>query len=78
MVADNVFTCKQCISASHRNELEDQRARTYHNNFLRGKLWMAVWWIAERYKGGVFHLGDAWTKTVDIVLGMLRDKHPET
>ena len=41
------------------------------------KLQTAVMWITDREKGGVFHPGESCTNTVEPVLEMLWEKHPE-
>ena len=51
---------------------------TFHSLVLRGKLWNAVRWIAEREKGVVMQPGGALSNTGVPVLDVLRSKHPES
>ena len=51
---------------------------TFHSLVLRGKIWNAVRWIAERDKGIVMQPGGALSKTGGPVLDVLWSKHPES
>ena len=77
LVEDTLRSCKQYLTIIHREETVEHRAKTYHSLVLRGKLRTAVRWITEWEKGGVLLPEDNCTKTVELVMEVLRTKHPD-
>ena len=65
LVEDTMRTCAQYLTATCREDSEDHRAKTYHSLVLRGKLRMAVRWIAEQETGGVLQPVYIFNKTRD-------------
>ena len=52
------------------------RAKIYHSLVIRGKLRSSFHWITKREKGRVFHPEYMYPKTGQLVLEVLRSKHP--
>ena len=57
------LTCAHYLSTSRGGDYLDHRAKIYHRLMLQGKLRLAVRWITEGDKGGVFQTGDMCPKT---------------
>ena len=52
LVEDTLRSSTQYLTAVHREETVEHRAKTFHGMVLRSKLWTTVRWITEREKGG--------------------------
>ena len=54
---------------------EETEARTLNSKVVSGKIWAAVRGIQGQGKSGVLFRGDAYTKTGQSVMEVLREKH---
>ena len=78
LVEETLRTCAQYLTAALRKESEEHRNKTYHSLVLRGKLRMEERWITKQETGGVLYPEEYCTKTGDVVMEVLRTKHPNT
>ena len=77
LVEENLRTCAQYLTVSHREYSEEHRANTYHILVLRGKLQTAVRCITELETGGMLQPADMFTKTGERVMEVLCTTHPD-
>ena len=77
LVEDTLRACGEYLTVARREEMEENRAQTYHSLVLRGNLRTAVQWITEKETGGVLQPRDRCTKMGNWVMEVLRAKHLE-
>ena len=77
LVEDMGHTYAQYLSTIRGGDSLEHRAYIYHSLVLRGKLRLAVRWITDREKGGVFQKGYIFPKTGQPVLEVLCLKNPD-
>jgi hypothetical protein len=56
---------------------QEQRSKKFAKLVLQGKLRMAVRWITEREKVGIFFPDEKNAKSGELVVDVLKEKHPD-
>ena len=76
LAEDMARTCAQHLYTSRGEDTPDHQVKIFHSLVLQEKLCLAVRWIMEREKGGVFLPGKIFSKTGKPVLEVLCSKYP--